>query len=244
MYYKVGNAWKEVAYAYRKQDNTWYSIGERKLLFEADFYNSLAYIDYLGNTTGNFSVKTGFNPTYTSDGIYLTQNTSNFLIGVQVPTELNTFLHTSGQEVWFTCCAKVNNYTTTGGNSATDYGWGTSLLNRNDSAHNIFSINGEYYKNRAGEPYIPAGTTVWLKSYYSSNGYFTEYVYSNSTWTGSNAYTNPGTWKQHYQNTTTSKALWNNPNHNYLGFHKAYANTYIKDFKIWSSEPTNTEIGI
>ena len=250
MYYKVGGSWKEVAYAYRKQDNTWYTIGQSKLLFSADFTSNLSYTSYIdGGTTGVFTVNTGFTPSYDADGLLFPANSSNFRIGTVIPTALNTFLHTANQEVWFTMRATVirDAAGSTSYSSGCDYGWGNNINSpcyRQDSVHNFFSINGEYYKNRSGEPYVPAGTTVWLKTCYGSNGYFTEYVYSNSTWTGANAYSNPGTWKQHYQNTSSSKAIWNYPNHRTMGLHHGLQEIKVRNFKIWRSEPTDAEIGI
>lgn len=249
-YYKTNNNWKMPQEVYYKYNGNWLLVWRNKLLFAADFTSNLSYISYIdGGTTGVFTVNTGFTPTYDSNGIFFPADSSNFRIGIVIPSALNTFLHTTNQEVWFSMRATVirDAAGSTSYSSGCDYGWGnnqTYPYYRQDSVHNFFSINGEYYKNRSGEPYVPAGTTVWLKSCYSSNGYFTEYVYSNSTWTGANAYTNPGTWKQHYQNTSSSKAIWNYPNHQTMGLHHGLQDIKVRDFKIWSSEPTNAEIGI
>lgn len=241
MYYKVGNAWKEVAYAYRKQDNTWYSIGERKLLFEADFYNSLTYIDYLGNTTGNFS----YNGTasYTNSMLNINNRGDNFIVSTAIPSSLKTYLINASNEVWFTIKAHVISWNDTGWRGATDNGWATSgLWARNGNIFNTFSINGPNYAGSASEPYVPANTLVWVKVHYYGNNY-DEYFYSSSTWSPQHPTAN--TWSQIFgRSGSTSTLAYNANNLNYIGFGKGYINYRISDFKIWSSEPTNDEIGI
>lgn len=253
---KINGNWNQAQAVYYKNHGNWLLVwGTPRpsyLLFAADFTSDLSYTSYIdGGTTGVFTVNTDFTPTYDADGLLFSANASNFRIGTVIPPALNTFLHThtANKEIWFSMRATVirDAAGSTSYSSGCDYGWGNNTnipYYRQDSVHNFFSINGEYYKNRSGEPYVPAGTTVWLKSCYSSNGYFTEYVYSNSTWTGSNAYTNPGTWKQHYQNTSSSKAIWNYPNHQTMGLHHGLQEIKVKNFKIWSQEPSDSEIGI
>lgn len=261
MYYKVGNAWKEVAYAYRKQDNTWYSIGERKLLFEADLTSDLSYHNYLDGTTGNMSWYYG-SPTYNNNMLQITtRSDNNFRVYLPLTSsanpQLRAFLMDSTKEHWFTIKTYVDYWGDTNYQWAFECGFSTNAnsYTRDGSIFNMHQVNGPYYtrNDQSGAPYAPVGAMIWQKTNLTHEGYLMHYFNATPGWTVSNgnSNTNPGTWYQASRKTNeiydTSRATWNHSGITGMGWGASSgANSIIRmsTLRIWSSEPTNTEIGI
>ena len=162
----------------------------------------------------------------------LNPDNSNFVAGVEIPANTLSLLRKANQDLWFTAYITISGWGS-GWESGSNNGFGSSLYVRNESIHNFFEINNPTYYSRPSNTTIANNTPTWVKFQLSAQGYMIAKLWENNQWV---------TCKQ---DTTTSKALWNNT-FNYLGLHgnRESGNMLISYFRVWTYDPSNTEIGI
>lgn len=264
---KINGNWNQAQAVYYKNHGNWLLVwGTPRpsyLLFAADFTSNLSYTNYIDNSTGNFSY-TG-TPSYTNSMLNIQQGGQNtFRMSFTIPSNLKTWLQDSTKDHWFTAKWYLTNWTGNAGQYRDTFnsGFGSNsnnIYSRDENMFNIFEFNGLFYKDtsdQTGAPYVPAGTTFWIKANLSHEGYYYQYFYASPSWNNSSVGNNNPTANTWYQSSTKTteiyninKALWNNNNNPVnLGFASNGGQTSstarISNFKIWSQEPSDSEIGI
>ena len=235
-YYKQNGTWKSVSFMYRKTGDMWYTVYFNPII-QADFINSsLACSFPLDNTTSNFTIDSGRGSAAANglslDAKNLNPDNSNFVAGVEIPANTLSLLRKANQDLWFTAYITISGWGT-GWKSGSNNGFGSSLYSRNENIHNFIELNNPTYYSRPSNTTIANNTPTWVKFQLSAQGYMIAKVWES------------GSWVTCKQDTTTSKALWNNT-FNYLGLHgnRESGNMLISYFRVWTYDPSNTEIGI